>query len=126
LSQVVEANFKTFRAGAAIGKYLRVKLTAGKLAVAVAADREWLGTLEAPSFEDGDVRRIRLRTAVGTMRMIANGVINQGAGCWTAAAGKVSASPGTGATYVGICIEPAAADGDVIEVLHIGGESIQP
>ena len=124
MSQNVDSNFKTYTAGAAIGRFIRVKLSSGVLAVAVLADREWIGTLEEASFASGDIRRVRLRSSFGTMKMIANAAIAAGAPVFTVAAGKVGAT-GTGAFYVGVALEAAGADGDTIEVLHIGGETAQ-
>ncbi|MFQ5505313.1 MAG: capsid cement protein [Planctomycetota bacterium] len=115
MSQYVETPTRTFTAGAAIAAGLRVKLTAGKLAVAGVADKE-IGTLEAASFADGDARAVRLRNAQGTRKMVANGAISQGAAVFTAAGGKVGPSIAT-AFLIGTALEAASADGDVIEVL---------
>jgi hypothetical protein len=104
----------TFTAGAAIGQYLRVKLTAGLLALAGITDRE-LGTMEEASFANGDVRSVHLRNCGGSKKMIANGAIAVGADVYTAASGKVGVSAST-AYREGIALTAAAADGDVIEV----------
>lgn len=104
----------TMTAGAAIAQYLRVKITAGKLAVAGVNDRE-LGTLEEASFADGDVRAVRLRNSGGTRKMVANAALAVGAEVFTAAAGKVGASIST-AYREGIALTASAADGDLIEV----------
>ena len=124
MSQNVDALFKTFTAGAAIGRFIRVKGSSGKLAVAVAADREWIGVLEEPSFADGDVRRVRLKGGGQTMKMIADAAVTQFAPVFTRAAGKVGATA-TGAFYIGVALEAAAADGDTIEVLCSPGETAQ-
>jgi len=115
MSQNVDTNFGTFIAGAAIGRFLRVKLSSGKLAAAGIADKE-IGTLEEDATGDLHVVRVRLRTATGTRKMIAAAAITAGADCFTAAAGKVSVSAST-AFLLGSALEAAAADGDIIEVL---------
>ena len=69
MSQFVETNLKAFTAGAAIDQYLRVKLASGVLQVATAADQA-LGTVEVESFASGDVVPVRLRTAVGSRKMV--------------------------------------------------------
>lgn len=116
----------TFTAGAAIDQFLRVKLTAGKLAVAVLADGPGveLGTLLEESFADGDIRAVRARNAQGSRKMVANAALAVGAKCYTAAAGKVGAT-GTGAFLEGIALTASAADGDVIEVLTDPGDTAQ-
>lgn len=116
MSQFVEGPIKMFTAGAAIAKHLRVTLSSGKLAAAGITVRE-IGTLEEASFADLDVRGVRLRTAPGTVRMVASAAISQGALVYTAASGKVGPSAST-AFIIGTALEAAAADGDVIEVLR--------
>ena len=116
----------TFTAGAAIAQYLRVKLSTGKLAVAVLADGPGveLGTLEEASFADGDIRAVKTRNAPGKRKMVANAALAVGAKCYTAAGGKVGATA-TGAFLEGIVRTASAADGDVIEVLTDPGETAQ-
>ncbi len=114
MSQYNESACRTFVAGAAIAQYLRVKLTAGKLAVAGATERE-LGTMDRASFADGDPVAVRLRTAQGTGKYVAVDAITAGNVCYAAAGGKVSA---TGSIVVGIALETSANNNDVIEVLR--------
>lgn len=113
----------TFTAGAAIAQYLRVKLTAGKLAVAALADGPGteLGTLEEASFADGDIRAVLSRNAPGSRKMVANGALAVGAKAYTAAGGKIGASA-AGAFLEGIVLTAATADGDVVEVLTDPGD----
>jgi hypothetical protein len=113
MSQYVESPTKAFTAGAAIGPFLRVKLSSGKLAAAVATDVE-IGTTERASFADGDIVAVRLRTAQGTRKMVAAGAITAGNPVYAAAAGKIDAA---GTVYCGTALEEATADNDVIEVL---------
>ena len=53
----------------------------------------------------------------GTVKMVANAAITAGAMVYTAAAGKVSPTYGATLFLVGRALTPAAADGDIIEVL---------
>lgn len=117
MSQYVETNTKAFTAGVAIAQYLRVKLSAGKLALAVAGDKA-MGVAEVAAFADGDVVSVRLSSATGTFKMVANGVITAGGLVYAAAAGKVGA---TGTVVEGIALESSTADGDIIEVLNVVG-----
>lgn len=122
MSQQVDTPTRTFTAGGALGQYLRVKISASKLALAGAADRS-IGTMPAPAFADGDPATVTLRNKMGTRRMIANGAVTAYTNVYSAASGKVSA---TGIYYEGMALEAATADGDVIEVLTLedGPESV--
>ena len=114
MSGYVESPTKMFTAGAALAKNLRVKLTAGKLAAAGSTDHE-LGTITRDVFADLDVAAVRLRTAQGTCPMVASEAITAGNPCYAATGGKVAAS---GTVLIGIAIDAATADGDIIEVLR--------
>lgn len=114
MSQFVETPTRTFTAGAAIARHLRVKLSSGKLAAAGSTDHE-LGTMEQPSFADLDVVAVRLRTAQGTCKMVASEAITAGDPVYAAASGKIAAS---GTVLIGIALEAATANNDVIEVLR--------
>ena len=120
----IDTGFLTFEAGAAIAQHLRVKLSGGKLAVAVLADGPGteLGPLNEASFADGDIRSVKARNAPGSRKMIANAALAVGAKVYTAAAGKVGASA-TGAFLEGIALTASAADGDIIEVLTDPGDA---
>lgn len=113
MSQFVETNCKTFSAGAALSQYRRVYLSSGVLQYADAYTQE-IGTLEAATFASGDRVAVRLRTAVGTQKMVASEAITAGAYVYGAASGKVS---DVGFVPVGQALEAASADGDIIEVL---------
>jgi hypothetical protein len=115
MSQYVETPTRAFTAGAAIAQFLRVKLSAGKLAAAGASDIS-LGVLQEAALADLDIRAVRLRTAQGTTKMVASEAISAGASVYAAASGKIAA---TGTVYEGIALEAAGADGDVIEVLPL-------
>ena len=117
MSQYVDGPSKAFTAGAAIAQYLRVKLTAGKLAVAGLTDKE-IGTLEAASFADLDTRTVRLRTAAGTTKMVASEAISAGSAVHTAAGGKVSDTAATTSFLIGTALSSASGDNSVIEVLR--------
>lgn len=114
MAEFVETACKSFTAGGAIAQYLRVKLSAGVLAAAGSTDRD-IGVMEWPALAANDVVAVRLRTAQGTCKMVADGVIEAGADVYCGASGKVS---GSGTVLRGTALEAAATNGDVIEVLQ--------
>lgn len=118
MSQNVDGQTKTYAADEAIAINLRVKLDSdGKVTVAGLADKE-IGTAVTPAFAAGDNVTVRLRTAAGTHKMIAIEALAVGAVVYTEAAGKVQDTAASTSFQVGIALEAAAADGDVIEVLY--------
>lgn len=119
MSQIVEAATKTFTAGGALSQFARVKLSSGVLAAAgvgASDDGVEIGVVEYPTFASGDVATVRLRSSMGTTKMIAAGAIAAGVAVYGAASGKISTTVSGGIT--GISMEAAGADGDVIEVLR--------
>lgn len=119
MSQYTEGAVRDFPNTAAIGKHLRVKSASGVLAVAGLTDRE-LGTLEQAMFASSVAVNapVRLRTAQGTVKMVAAGAITAFAQVNTAAGGKVDDAATATGYPVGTALEEATADGDIIEVLR--------
>jgi hypothetical protein len=113
MSQYVATPTRTFPVSSALGQHLRVKLSAGVLALAGSTDVE-LGTLENPVVTGDENGTVRLRTAQGTRKMVASEAITAGNPVYAAASGKVAAS---GTVFCGNAIEAAGSNGDVIEVL---------
>lgn len=112
MAQYVETPTKTFTAAGALGQHLRV-INSGALALAGAGDIE-LGTMEIPCLVAGPAT-VRLRTAQGTQKFVANGAITAGDLVYAAASGKVGSS---GTVLIGEALETASGDGAVIEVLR--------
>lgn len=121
MGQMVEGNTKSFlNGGTAIARGIRVKLSSGKLTAAGIGDRE-LGVMTARCEAD-EHGSVYLRTAAGTVQMVASKSITSGAAVYTAANGKVSDAQGTGAFAVGQALEAASGDGSIIEVLRYVGD----
>lgn len=114
MSQFVEAPTKTFTAGGTISQYARVAFSSS-VVTAAGADSPGIGTAEVDAVS-GEPLAVRLWTAEGTRKMVANAAIASGAPVYAAASGKVGAS---GSLYVGRALEAASADGDVIEVMTV-------
>lgn len=113
---MVDGNTKSFRIGSSnIPRGSRVTLSSGLLVVAGANVKE-LGTLIGNG-DAGTNGTVKLRTAAGTHTMIANAALAVGATGFTAASGKIGPSA-TGSFQAVTVLEPAAADGDMIEVLY--------
>lgn len=120
MSQYDDSGLKGFPAGAALAANLRVKLSAGLLALAGASDQE-LGTTVRSTFANTNFdsgyedATVRLRTKQGTSMMVAVDAITAGNPVYAAASGKISAA---GTVLIGIALEASTTDGDVIEVLR--------
>jgi hypothetical protein len=118
MSQYVDGNTKTFIADEAIAVHLRVKLdTDGRVTIAGLTDKE-IGTVVTPAFAAGDAVTVRLRTASGTHKMVAIEGCAIGGVLYTETGGKVQDTAQATSFQIGIALEAANADGDVIEVLY--------
>lgn len=121
MSQFIEACVIPETASGALGQYLRVK-TPGAVALAGALEQS-LGTMNAPCTAAGPCS-IRVKTAMGTQKMIAAAAISAGAYVYGAASGKVTSV--ANGNIEGIALEAAAADGDIINVLAINAPVVNP
>jgi hypothetical protein len=102
----------TLPANAAIAAYLRVKLTAGFLAVA--GDEDEVGT-NVRHILAGDPAGTVLPRGYSCVRLhVANGAIAANVEVFAAAAGKIAAA---GTRSRGLTLEAASGDGAVIRVL---------
>lgn len=116
MSQYVDSNTKAFTAAGTIKQYARVVLgSGGTITEAVLADRE-IGIAQVAGVS-GDTIAVKLRTGSGTQKAIAAAAIARGAAVFSAAAGKVSVSA-TGAYNIGLALEAATANNDIIEILY--------
>lgn len=113
MSQEVRECTKTFTAGAALVQNRLVVISSGVLAYADAYTPS-IGTLEDTTFASGDLVGVRLLPGEGTFKMMASAAITSGAYVYQTANGKID---DVGFIPVGIALEAASADGDIIEVL---------
>ena len=117
----VDPGYRDFVPGAAIGPYLRVKITASKLALAGVgssdADNE-IGVTKGRSTaaDDVNMKAIALRNKQGTVTCTADGAVAAYALVYGAASGKIG--PTSSGAVFGMALEAAGADGDYIEVLR--------
>ena len=108
----------SFTADAAYAPGTRMKMSGTFGILTVAGDEAHVGTLLERTYAAGDPAPLYHNNATGTFAYIANGAIAQGAQVSSVAAGKVQTGTG-GAVDLGIALNAAAADGDVIEVLPL-------
>ena len=121
MASYVEGPVRAFVAGGAVGQYLRVVLTTGKVAVAAITDgpSTEIGVAEQPAFADLDVIPIRVRNAQGTQKMVAAEALAVGAAVYTAASGMVADTAAATSYLRGIALTAAGASGDIIEVMPV-------
>ena len=117
MSQYVETAVRGFTAGAAIGQHLRVYLTSSNTLALAGANDYGIGTMEDPSTAANEQVGVRLNSAQGSRKCVANAAITVGDPVYLAASGKVGAS---GSVRYGTALEAATADNDIIEVLVDG------
>lgn len=119
MTQHVATRERTFTAGEAIAQYLRVKFSGTSLVKAGNTDA-CIGTNLLDVFASGDLMTVDLRTAQGTVVMVAAGAITKGNPVYAAASGRVDAS---GTVLEGTALTTTTAAGDLLEVLPIGAAS---
>jgi len=110
----------TLTTGAAVSAKRLVQLSSGE-AIHNIATTTPIGVADYAA-ADGDNVAVRLLSEAGTLEVTASGVISLDADVFAAADGKVSALPTAAGEYtlVGIAMEAATADGDIIEILPKG------
>lgn len=116
---MLNEGIRTFTANGALGAKVRVKLTAASATtppqVEVAgAGEQHIGITEY-AVADGALTAVRLRTFPGSHEGIAADSFAVGAVLYGAASGKISDS--SNGTAIGIAIEAAGGDGEIIEFI---------
>lgn len=103
-------------AGTAVTKNLLAKLntSTGVADLCGATDIPIGQTMD--TVDAAEMQGIRLMSA-GTLELTASGAISKGVPVFTDASGKISATAADGARCVGISMDAATADGDIIGVL---------
>ena len=123
MSQYNDTGCKTFECDEAIAQYARVKLDSdGKVTTAGLTDKG-IGTATRATFAAGELVDVALNTKPGTQKMIAVEALAAGAAVYSEADGKVQDTAQATAFQVGVALEAATADGDVIEVMPQIGDT---
>lgn len=118
-----ESGVVTFTATVAIAQYQRVKLAAVQATTPADVDvagagEQHIGHADRPA-EAGELVPVRLRNANGTRLAIADGAVAAGAALYGAAAGEVGDT--VSGTTIGLALQAAGAQGDVISILDDNG-----
>jgi hypothetical protein len=121
MSQYVHAATRYFTPASAITQYQRVIFgSGGTISTAGATDID-VGTAEQSAFTTGlnplAAIPVRLNTAEGTRKMIANTTCSKGDVLYNAASGRVGTV--NNGFIAGIAFDAATAGGDIIEVLRV-------
>src|SRR4051812_2153787 len=116
MSSFLDESRRSYKAAAALAKYLRVKIDSQEVVSVAGATDESIGSTEQAVFAADQHVSVRLKNCEGSRMLVANGAISVGDYVYAAAAGKVS---GTGYLLEGRANQAASADGDIIEVLNI-------
>lgn len=112
----MEHPYPTLTVNAALGQYIRSKLSSGKLIAAGATDINYLGTTAKETFAANEPVSIIPATMPGVRKMVANAAITALAQFEYAAAGKIQ--PLDAGFARGIVLDAATADGDIVRVLE--------
>jgi hypothetical protein len=119
MAQYNDTGYGTTTLSGTVSQFARVT-AAGATASATQQD---VGTAQVGGVSGDDVA-VAYANKQGTTKMIANGAFTTlGAKLYTAAAGKVSTTQATGSFLAGLLMSTSAADGDIIEVQRIVGDS---
>lgn len=123
MSQFNDTGCKAFECDAAISQWARVKLDSdGKITVAGLTDKG-IGVATRATFAAGEWVDVALNTKPGTTKMIASEALAAGATVYSEADGKVQDTAQATAFQVGVAMEAATADGDIIEVMPQVGDT---
>lgn len=123
MSQFNDNGYRAFVCDEAIAQWARVTLDAdGRVTTAGLADKG-IGVATRETFAAGDPVAVSLNTKPGTIKMIAVEALAAGATVYSEASGKVQDTAQATAFQVGVALEAATADGDIIEVMPQIGDT---
>lgn len=127
MSQQSDSGFKGFKASAAIARFARVKLdAAGTVSTAGLAEKD-IGVAQNAAFAAGDDVNVKLTSAPGTFKVIANEALAAAARLYTEASGRVQDTAEPTSFQWGTSLEAATAAGDIIEALpNMHGDTAAP
>lgn len=110
----------TFPSNSALGRAIRVKMSAGFLVAAGATDDE-LGTLNDAVLSTDTLGAVIPFNESGVKEFVCSAAVAELATVYAAASGKVTSTPGT--LRRGIALKAGSGDGAIIPVLVQGGSA---
>ena len=120
MSQMNDNGKQAYVAGEAITQYARVKINSSRQLLEADVDDKGIGTALTGG-ASGDSVTVKLWSAPGTHKMIANGAFSLNDVLYTSDEGEVDDDPALGVA-VGRALEAATAAGDIVEVMPLAGE----
>lgn len=117
MSQANDTGCTTVTLTEAVGQYLRTDATGTLCGIA----ERGIGYARVDG-AIGDTIGVTLHSKQGTVKVVASAALSVDGIAYSAAAGKVGVSAST-AYPLGIVLEAATADGDVIEIMPLVGET---
>jgi hypothetical protein len=106
----------------ALVAHQRVRLAAGLVVPAGAADKDCLGHVLQDTLA-GDTADIAIKHASGMHYAIASGAINNGDLVAAAAAGKIQAAAAGVGGDVAVALSAATGDGSIIRIIYVGSNA---
>jgi len=117
MATYIEGRTATFAAAAALGANVLVKFSAANTVALCGATESPIGVTRNAVFTAGDLVGVDLLNAEGTIKMKAGGAITAGAKVYAIANGKIDDTDPGSCIKVGVALQAATADNDIIEVL---------
>ena len=118
MAEMNATGHKSFTTSAAVAQWARVKLEAGGTVVTAGLAEKEIGVATREAFASGDIIDVQMVSAPGTVKMIAIEALAVAAPVYTETSGKVQDTAQATSYLVGIALNAAAADGDIVEVLR--------
>ena len=117
MSQYDDSGIKSYKASAAIAQYARVYLSAAETVTTAGLTDICIGTALNEAFAANDPVAVKLWSASGTHKCIADEASAVNAVLYTCASGEVQDTAEATGFQLGIALEAAGAAGDIIEVM---------
>ncbi|HOX38753.1 MAG TPA: DUF2190 family protein [Candidatus Brocadiia bacterium] len=106
-----------FTSGGAIGQYGPVKFSGDNVVACASAGEGIIGVAQEAAGASGRALKVRV---LGVSLLLAGGVIGKGAYVGAGSGGKAAAISSAGDCAIGVALDAAGSDGDVIRALVTG------
>ncbi len=119
MSQQNNSGWASFKAAGAIPAHARVTISAAGVVDVAGLTDTGIGTAEHPAIAAGADVRVKLWSAPGTHKVIASEAFAVAAPLYTESDGEVQDTAQATSFPIGIAVEAAGADQDVVEMVPI-------